>query len=74
MSAHSFPFQAQQPVVTLTLLPPDPTLPQPPTRRTTCLADTGFSDYLQLDGDTFLALHLQNYLIGTLTSELVASS
>ena len=55
-------------------MPPDLTMANPPTRRVTLLVDTGFSDYLQLDWDTFLALHLQNYAVGTLTSALADGS
>lgn len=47
MSAHSFPFRAQHPAVTLTLTTPDPTQIPLPSRRATLLVDTGFSDYLQ---------------------------
>lgn len=62
------------PVIALILVSPDPTLANPQTRRAIFLVDTGFSDYLQVDWDTFLALDLQNHMIGTLTSELADGS
>lgn len=74
MSSYAFPFRQQQPIVTLTLLTPDPTLPASPVRRATLLADTGFSDYLQIDWETFLALGLQHHIIGTINSELADGS
>ena len=74
MSAYSFPFQNRTPVVTINLVPPDPTLAEPPTRRETFAVDTGFSDYLQVDWETFCALNLQTYVAGTLTSELADGS
>lgn len=74
MSVYSFPFRAHQPMVTLTLMMPDPTQTNPSSRRASLLVDTGFSDYLQLDWDTFLALDLQQHTIGTLTSELADGS
>jgi predicted aspartyl protease len=74
VSAHSFPFQADMPAVTLTLLPPDLTLTNPPTQCAAFWVDTGFSDALQVDWDTFTALNLHNETIGTLTSELANGS
>jgi len=74
MSAYSFPFQDGEPTVTITLMPPDTMLVKPPTRRETFAVDTGFSDYLQVDWETFRALSLQNYVSGTLTSELADGS
>ena len=74
MSSHVFPFHAQSPAVTLTLLTPDTTLAQPPARRLTMLADTGFSDYLQLDWDTFTALGLQQHTLGSIKSALADGS
>ena len=61
MSAYSFSFQDGEPTVTITLAPPDATLANPPTRRETFAVDTGFSDYLQVDWETFCALNLPNY-------------
>ncbi|MBI4605725.1 MAG: hypothetical protein HY721_27475 [Planctomycetes bacterium] len=40
----------------------------------TLLADTGFSDYLQLDWETFCHLALENHTVGTLTSGLADGS
>src|SRR5262245_50404022 len=74
MSAYSFPFDGHQPSVKLTLATPDPTIASPPIRRHQMLADTGLSDYLQLDWDTFLALGLQQHAIGTVNSELADGS
>ena len=74
MSAYSFPFHAGEPVVPITLMPPDLTLAKPPTQRETFTVDTGFSDYLQVDWQTFRTLSLQNYVAGTLTSELADGS
>ncbi len=74
MTAHAFPFQAERPVVTLTLLPPDFRLTNVPSHRETFEVDTGFSDYLQLDWATFVALGLQYYATGTITSELADGS
>ena len=74
MSSHSFSFHTQHPAVILTLLTPDPTLAQPPLRRVTLLVDTGFSDYLQLDWDTFLALDLQQHTLGSINSALADGS
>ena len=74
MSAHSFPFHEHQPVVALTLMTPNPTLVNPPSRDNRLLVDTGFSDYLQLDWDIFLALDLQQHTIGTINSELADGS
>lgn len=53
---------------------PDPTLTNPPARRETLWVDTGFSDELQVDWDTFCALNLQSHTVGTLTSELADGS
>ena len=50
MSAYSFPFQDSEPTVTITLVPPDATLANPPTRRETFAVDTGFSDPALKDG------------------------
>ncbi|HIE25897.1 TPA: hypothetical protein EYP66_01265 [Candidatus Poribacteria bacterium] len=58
MSAYSFPFQDGVPFVTITLTPPDPTLAYPSTQRENFAVDTGFSDYLQVDWETFCALNL----------------
>lgn len=74
MSAYAFPFRQQQPVVTLNLLTPDPAQTNPPARRMALLVDTGFSDYLQIDWETFLALDLQQHTIGTINSELADGS
>jgi hypothetical protein len=74
MSSHAFPFRAQEPAVTLNLITPDPLAQTPPARRATLLVDTGFSDYLQLDWETFLALDLQQYAAGTIESELADGS
>ena len=74
MSAHSFPFRAQHPAVVLTLATPDPAQVSPPSQRTTLLVDTGFSDYLQFDWDTFLTLNLQQHSLGTINSELADGS
>ncbi|MBM3239313.1 hypothetical protein FJZ31_23720 [Candidatus Poribacteria bacterium] len=74
MSAYSFPFQDDAPVVTITLMPPDPTLVKLPTRRETFAVDTGFSDYLQVDWETFYALGLHAYVSGTVPSELADGS
>lgn len=74
MSAYSFPFQDGAPFVTITLVPPDSTLAKPPTQRETFAVDTGFSDYLQVDWETFCVLRLQTYVAGTLTSELADGS
>ena len=74
MSAYSFSFQDDAPVVTITLAPPDPTLANPQTRRETFAVDTGFSDYLQVDWETFCDLNLHTYATGTLTSELADGS
>ncbi len=76
MSAHAFPFHAQEPAVTLNLLTPDPFAPSPTpsARRATLLVDTGFSDYLQLDWETFLALDLQQHATGTIESKLADGS
>ncbi|MGH9840376.1 MAG: hypothetical protein ACREEM_16475 [Blastocatellia bacterium] len=74
MSAYSFPFDEHLPSVTVTLATPDPAIAGPPIRRHQMLADTGFSDYLQLDWDTFLALDLQQHAIGTINSELADGS
>ena len=74
MSTHAFPFRAQEPAVTLNLLPPDPFAETPSKRRVTLLVDTGFSDYLQLDWETFLALDLQQHSVGTIESKLADGS
>ena len=73
MSAYSFPFQDGAPAVTITLMPPNLTLAKP-TQRETFAVDTGFSDYLQVDWETFCFLRLQTYVAGTLTSELADGS
>jgi hypothetical protein len=70
MSAHSFPFQDGTPTVVLTLVPPDPMISHPSSSREVFPVDTGFSDYLQVDWDTFLALGLQHHSLGTFTSQL----
>jgi len=74
VTAFPFPFQGERPVVTLTLKTPDPRLQDPPQRKVTLLADTGFSDYLQLDWETFSGLGLENHTLGTLTSGLADGS
>ncbi|MDQ3813106.1 MAG: hypothetical protein M3347_04045 [Armatimonadota bacterium] len=74
MSAHSFPFQSDSPAVALTLLEPELTLAKPATQRGTYWVDTGFTDYLQIDWDTFAALNLQYHTVGTITSELADGS
>ena len=74
MSSYSFPFHNQLPTVTITLLTPDATLAHPPSRRLNVLADTGFSDYLQLDWDTFVALDLQQHSLGSIQSALADGS
>jgi predicted aspartyl protease len=74
VSSPAFPFQSGEPVITLTLVSPDPTVDNPATLRKTFLADTGFSDYLQLDWESFTALGLQHYSLGTITSELADGS
>jgi predicted aspartyl protease len=74
MSAYSFPFREGDPVVPFTLGPPDPTLMTTVTQRETFAVDTGFSDYVQVDWETFCALGLQRYVIGTLRSELADGS
>ena len=74
MSAHAFSFRAQEPAVTLNLLTPDLLAQTPTERRVTLLVDTGFSDYLQLDWDTFLALDLQQHAVGTIESKLADGS
>ncbi|MEP7343434.1 MAG: hypothetical protein ABI977_37285 [Acidobacteriota bacterium] len=73
MKPHSFPFDGHLPSVTLILATPDPSAISPPIRHP-MLADTGFSDYLQLDWNTFLALDLQQHAIGTVNSELADGS
>ncbi len=74
MSTHAFSFRAQEPAVTLSLLTPDLLAQTPTERRVTMLVDTGFSDYLQLDWDSFLALDLQQHAIGTIESKLADGS
>lgn len=74
MSAHAFSFRAQEPAITLNLLTPDLLASTATERRVTLLADTGFSDYLQLDWATFLALDLQQHAIGTVESKLADGS
>lgn len=74
MTDHCFPFLAESPVVALTLMPPDRTLSGPCVRQETFWIDTGFSDYLQLDWDTFSILDLQFYTVGTVTSDLADGS
>jgi predicted aspartyl protease len=74
VSTYAFSFHQQQPVVTLNLLTPDPLRANPPVRRVTLLVDTGFSDYLQIDWETFLTLDLQHHTIGTINSELADGS
>lgn len=74
MSAYSFLFQHGDPAVSITLGPPDLTLAKPPAQQETFAVDTGFSDYVQLDWETFSALNLQTYVAGTLTSELADGS
>lgn len=74
MSVYSFPFQDGDPAVTISLGPPDLRLTKPPTQQETFTVDTGFSDYVQLDWETFCALSLQTYVTGTLTSELADGS
>ena len=70
MSVYSFPFQDGEPTVTITLAPPNPALAKPPTQREIFAVDTGFSDYLQVDWDTFCALNLQTYVAGTLMAKI----
>jgi hypothetical protein len=41
VSTYAFPFQNSEPVVTLTLVTPDLTLPSPPMVRETLRVDTG---------------------------------
>ena len=74
MSAHAFSFRAQEPAVTLNLLTPDLLAQTPAERRATLLVDTSFSDYLQLDWDSFLALDLQQHAVGTIESKLADGS
>lgn len=74
MSAHAFPFQKGAPFVTLTLAPPG-FAPQPSlTTRETLRVDTGFSDYLQLDWDTFTALRLDRFVQRQVVSRLADGS
>jgi predicted aspartyl protease len=74
VKTHAFPFEKGSPVVALTLVHPDPTATPLVECRETFAVDTGFSDYLQVDWDTFLALDLQHHSIGTLTSQLADGS
>ncbi len=55
-------------------MPPDPWLSDPSTRVETFLVDTGFSDQLQVDWETFQALGLHQYTQGTITSQLADGS
>lgn len=61
MSVYSFPFLDGEPVITITLMPPDPMLAKLSVQRVTFAVDTGFSDYLQVDWETFCVLSLQTY-------------
>lgn len=74
MSRCAFPFQDGEPVVTLTLITPDLTLLQPPTVRETLRVDTGFSEHLQVDWETFMALNLHRFALGLVTSILADGS
>jgi len=61
-------------MVTLTLMPPDLSLSNPPTRVATLLVDSGFSDELQIDWETLEALGLLQYTQCTITSQLADGS
>ncbi len=74
MSAHSFPVQHGKPVVTITLATPGLTQPPAVTQRETFSVDTGFSDHLQIDWNTFCALGLSQFRQGTAVAQLADGS
>jgi predicted aspartyl protease len=74
MSSFSFSFRDEQPAVAITLATPDKGAVALSPKQVTVLADTGFSDYLQLDWETFTALNLQQHTLGTIKSALADGS
>ncbi len=74
MSVEAFPFRSGMPIVPILLGPPEPPFRDNGRIHRHFEVDTGFSDYLQLDWEAFVALELWRYAYGEMGSRLADGS